>query len=139
MESIVRLAALRISNIKNVADGRIIMPHVYRRELIRKTAEILGIYGQNGSGKTTVIDALYYLHQIMIGEVIPEEIVDYLDVNSDHTKILADFHIYESSFIYEVTYALTLKSWEKSARIVQETLSCAVNDGDKRSNKTVFI
>ena len=71
MESIVRLAALRISNIKNVSDGWIIMPHFYRRELIRKTAEILGIYGQNGSGKTTVIDALYYLHQIMIGEVIP--------------------------------------------------------------------
>lgn len=139
MESIVRLAALRISNIKNVADGRIIMPHVHRRELVCKTAEILGIYGQNGSGKTTVVDTLYYLQQIMIGQAMPDEITDYLDVNSDHTEITADFHIYENSFIYEVTYALALKKQEKTARIVRETLSCAVNDGDKRSNKTVFM
>ncbi len=139
MESIVRLAALRISNIKNVADGRIVMPHVYRRELICKTAEILGIYGQNGSGKTTIVDTLFYLQQIMIGQAVPEEIVDYLDVNSDHTEISVDFHIYARSFVYEVTYALALQRWEKGAKIVRETLSCAVNDGDKRSNKTVFM
>ncbi len=139
MERIVRLAALRISNIKNVADGRIIMPHVHRRELVCKTAEILGIYGQNGSGKTTVVDTLYYLQQIMIGQAMPDEIADYLDVNSDHTEITADFHIYENAFIYEVTYTLALKRWERDVRIVRETLSCSVNDGDKRSNKTVFM
>lgn len=139
MESIVRLATLRLSNIKNVADGQIIMPHVHRKELFCNKAEILGIYGQNGSGKTAIVDTLYYLQQIMIGQTIPDEISEYIDVNSEQAKVFADFHIYEKSLIYEVSYILIIKRQGKSIEIVRETLSCAVNDGDRRRNKTTFM
>lgn len=139
MESIVRLAALRISNMKNVEDGRIVMPHVCHRELFYKMAEVLGIYGQNGSGKTAVVDTLYYLQRIMMGEILPDEIAEYMDVNSEAAEMTADFHIYKGSLIYEVSYFLRLKKGEKGAKIVRETLSCAVNDNEKRSNKTVFM
>lgn len=139
MESIVRLAALRISNMKNVEDGRIVMPHFYHRELFHKTAEVLGIYGQNGSGKTAIVDTLYYLQQIMIGETLSDEIAEYMDVNSEHTEVVADFHIYKDAFLYEVSYFLVLKKKKKGAEILRETLSCAVNENEKRSNKTVFM
>ena len=59
MVKTVRLASIKISNIKNVKDGRIIMPNTYKKRLSDKNAEILGIYGQNGSGKTAVIDTLH--------------------------------------------------------------------------------
>ena len=116
MESIVRLAALRISNMKNVEDGRIVMPHFYHRELFHKTAEVLGIYGQNGSGKTAIVDTLYYLQQIMIGETLSDEIAEYMDVNSEHTEVVADFHIYKDAFLYEVSYFLVLKKKKKEIR-----------------------
>lgn len=139
MESIVRLASLKISNIKNVRSGQIVMPNACRKQLSYKNAEILGVYGQNGSGKTAVIDTMYYLQKIMIGSTLEEELADYIDANDNHAEITADFNIFVDDIIYEVTYKVVLQKNEKRAEISRETLSCAVNKDDSRSNKTVFM
>lgn len=139
MESIVRLASLTISNIRNVRNGQIIMPNTYRKHLSYRNAEVLGVYGQNGSGKTAVIDALYYLHRIMIGHPLEDKIVDYIDAKSDCGEISANFNIFTEDVIYEVSYTIVLQKSEKYAMIVRETLSCAINQGNSRSNKTVFM
>lgn len=128
MERIVRPATLRLMSIKNVTNGQIVMPHAHRKELVCSKAEILGIYGQNGSGKTAVIDALHYLQMIMIGQSIPEELADYMDMNGNQAGIEADFHIGADGFIYEVTYTVAFRRKEKTAEISRETLSMAVND-----------
>lgn len=139
MESIVRLASLKISNIKNVRSGQIVMPNACRKQLSYKNAEILGVYGQNGSGKTAVIDTMYYLQKIMIGSTLEEELADYIDANDNHAEITADFNIFVEDVIYEVTYKVVLQKNEKRVEISRETLSCAVNKDDSRSNKTVFM
>lgn len=139
MESIIRLSSLKISNIKNVRFGQIVMPGTCQKQLAYKAAEVLGLYGQNGSGKTAVIDALYYMQKIMIGSMLEEEISDYIDANSDQAEIMADFNIFAEDIVYEVSYRIILQRSEKRAEIVRETLSCAVNKGDTRSNKTVFM
>lgn len=139
MESIVRLASLKISNIKNVRDGQIIMPNTCRKQLDFRNAEVLGLYGQNGSGKTAIIDTLYYLQGIMIGSTLEEEFADYIDANSSQAEIVADFNIFVEAIVYEVSYKLILQRMEKNVEILRETLSCAINEGDSRSNKTVFM
>lgn len=139
MESIVRLSSLKISNIKNVRTGQIIMPNTCQKQLTYKTAEVLGLYGQNGSGKTAVIDTLYYLQKIMIGSTLEEEIADYIDAGSNQAEIIADFHIFIEAVIYEVSYRIILQKSEDGANIMQETLSCAISKEDSRSNKTVFM
>ena len=59
-EFIVRLSSITLQNIKNVKNGTIFMPMANEKSMSVGSAEILGIYGQNGSGKTAVIDALYF-------------------------------------------------------------------------------
>ena len=76
-EFIVRLSSLTLQNIKNVKKGTVFMPMANEKSLNVGGAEILGIYGQNGSGKTAVVDGLYFLQQIMIGETIDQSISDY--------------------------------------------------------------
>lgn len=139
MESIVRLSSLKISNIKNVRTGQIVMPSTCQKHLTYKTAEVLGLYGQNGSGKTAVIDALYYLQKIMIGSTLEKEIEDYIDAGSDQAEILADFNIFIQAVIYEVSYRIILQKSGDGVNIAQETLSCAISKDDSRSNKTVFM
>lgn len=139
MESVVRLASLKLLNIKNVRNGQIVMPNTCRKQLSYKNAEVLGLYGQNGSGKTAVIDALYHLQRIMIGSALEEDIADYIHANSDQAELDADFYIFAETAIYEVSYKIVFQRKEKQAEIIRETLSCAVNRGDSRSNKTVFI
>lgn len=139
MESIVRLSSLKISNIKNVRVGQIVMPNTCQKHLTYKTAEVLGLYGQNGSGKTAVIDTLYYLQKIMIGSTLDKKVADYIDAASDQAEIIADFNIFIETIIYEVSYKIILQRSGDGANIVRETLSCAINKNDSRSNKTVFI
>ena len=139
MESIVRLSSLKISNIKNVRVGQIVMPNTCQKHLTYKTAEVLGLYGQNGSVKTAVIDTLYYLQKIMIGSTLDKKVADYIDAASDQAEIIADFNIFIETIIYEVSYKIILQRSGDGANIVRETLSCAINKNDSRSNKTVFI
>ena len=139
MESIVRLSSLKIHNIKNVRTGQIVMPGTCRKQIDYKSAEVLGLYGQNGSGKTAVIDVLYYLQSIMIGGTLEEELADYIGANENQAEIAVEFHVFLQAVIYEVGYKITLQRSEKGTEIIRETLSCAVNSGTVRSNKTVFM
>lgn len=139
MKSIVRLTALKISNIKNVRTGQIVMPNTCQKQQSYQNAEVLGLYGQNGSGKTAVIDALYYLQKAMTGSTLEEEIADYMDAGSNQAEIAADFHIFTEMVVYETSYKIVLLRSGRGVNIARETLSCAVNEGDSRSNKTVFM
>ena len=51
-QAVVRLSSLKLTNIKNVKSGIIYMPNTTNKVLSADVSEILGIYGQNGSGKT---------------------------------------------------------------------------------------
>lgn len=139
MESIVRLASLKLVNIKNVKNGTIVLPNTAKRELSAEGAEILGIYGQNGSGKTAIIDTLYFLQKIMTGKELPTEISDYIDASSDTAEIIIDFNIFYGDIVFEVGYHLWLDQNEKGVFINRETLSCAKNENGIRTNKTVFM
>lgn len=139
MGNIVKLASLTLSNIKNVRNGQIVMPNACRKQLTYKNAEVLGIYGQNGSGKTAVIDSLHYLHEIMTGQFLDDEIMNYIDVRERYAEIIAEFNIFAEEVIYEVSYKVKLQKNEKHVEIVRETLNCAIIQEHSRSNKTVFM
>lgn len=125
---IVRLAELKLLHFKNVCEGKISMPNIDSRDLDYKQSEILGLYGQNGSGKTAVVDALYYLQKIMTGESVDEEFINYMDVNSKDTQIEAYFNIFslegmDTEAVYNVAYKIHFQKNSKGkAEILNESL-----------------
>lgn len=139
METIVRVASLKISNIKNVRAGQIIMPNAYKGQLEDRTAEILGLYGQNGSGKTAVIDTLYFLQQIMTGNSLAPELADYVDAAASQAEIAVEFDMYSDTVSCEAGYRIVLQKKEKGVELIRETLSAAKNEDDARSRKVVFM
>ena len=60
-DSHVRIKSMEITNFKNVRHG------IINFENTRKSykASVLGLYGQNGSGKTAVIEALLVLKYLL--------------------------------------------------------------------------
>ena len=66
--SIVRLTGIKLKNFKNVKYGE--LDFCNRRK--EYNASILGLYGQNGSGKTALIEALQILKYLLCGKEIPE-------------------------------------------------------------------
>lgn len=136
---IVRLSSLQLTNIKNVKKGTIYMPNTVNKILSADKAEILGIYGQNGSGKTAIVDALFFLQKVMIGADLDQSLEDYMDMDSDTAEIFADFNLFMNGIVFEIGYRLSLSREEKVVVISRETLSCAKNENGIRTNKTVFM
>ena len=137
---VVRLCSLKLNHIKNVGNGIITMPNTSHKQLNCKKSEILGLYGQNGSGKTAVIDTLYFLQRIMAGASLPDELGDYIDAKDDQAKITADFAVFMDETIYEVSYTVRVRRMmNRSAEILQESLSCARHQAGNRSSKTEFM
>lgn len=115
------------------------MPNTANKILSADKAEILGIYGQNGSGKTAIVDALYFLQKVMIGVDLDQSLEDYMDMDSDTAEIFADFNIFMDGIVFEIGYRLSLSREEKEVIISRETLSAAKNENGIRTNKTVFM
>ena len=68
----VRIESIEIKNFKNVGYGHL----DFEESKKGGRASILGLYGQNGSGKTALIDALELLRLALSGKAIPAYFAD---------------------------------------------------------------
>ena len=64
---IVRIKRTTIKNFKNVKNGTLL----FENSKNNSKSSIVGLYGQNGSGKTALIDSISFLQIILRGAAIP--------------------------------------------------------------------
>ncbi len=79
----IRLKRLTIRNLKNIGTGTLEFPPPDEDG----GASLLGIYGQNGSGKSGVIDALEILKTLMSGRVLRPFCVSLIDTNARSAQL----------------------------------------------------
>ena len=105
--SIVRLTGIKLKNFKNVKYGEL----DFRNHRKEYNASILGLYGQNGSGKTALIEALQILKYLLCGKEIPEDFWDCINVEADHVELQFIFDVFISEFSgkYEAYYEFKMK------------------------------
>ena len=100
-----RLTDLEINGFKNVKNGK--LNFVNKRKAFK--ASVLGLYGQNGTGKTALIDALHILKLLLSGKSIPDEYCNYINVDSQEANLSYRFRIYVSETEnYDVDYEVCL-------------------------------
>lgn len=104
----VRITGISIENFKNVISGQVEL--VNTRKAYRTS--ILGIYGQNGSGKTALIDAILLLKYNLCGQRIPPMFADYIQVDADFAKLRYVFSVKNKECEYEVFYEFCIKKEE---------------------------
>ncbi len=85
----VRLESIRIQDFKNVKYGELSFISGKKSN----TAEIIGLYGQNGSGKTALIDAMSLLKTLFCGKVIDHKLADYIRVGAENSVLTYTFKI----------------------------------------------
>ena len=103
---IVRITNLCIQNFKNVVNGCLSLENP-RKEY---KASITGIYGQNGSGKTSVIEALDLLKNVLCGRSVPSEFADFINIDSEEATLSFEFRIMQESASPAVFYQFSIKS-----------------------------
>jgi AAA15 family ATPase/GTPase len=137
---------ITIKDFKNVANGTLSFENTRKNY----KASILGLYGQNGSGKTALIDAISLLKLALSGLRIPIKFADFINVESEfaHIKYVLKVENPIANCQYDVTYEFKLKkeldettqnveSADKNDEkfrtvIFDEILSCSYDDAETR-------
>ena len=138
---IVRIQRASIKNFRNVESGDIRFPCNYGEDIFAPKADVLGIYGQNGSGKTTFIDALEILKTLLSGQKVGAELSDCISYGQEKAELQFEFSIlklHEGNAVYRrrFIYAAAL-----SKDTIDETIKCVTfsSDPEKTSRlKTIF-
>ncbi len=118
-KSLVRIVETELENFKNVNYGNIKFVNYtnaeYRAEL--KESDINGIYGQNGSGKTAIIEAFDILQHIMSGKTISYDEYEGMFNDKKMMKISTVFYIECAEKKYKARYELLLKRYKEEKKI----------------------
>lgn len=138
-QEIVRLLELKINNIKNVRNGEIDLINYsnIKNNFNLKIGDILGIYGQNGSGKTTVVDAMGILKNILIGEkLILNELIT---IGEENCTLAFKFYIEILQNKYIVDYKIELKKTDKEVTINNEAIKYSFLNEEKWTKNQTLI
>lgn len=129
----ISLTAIELCNVKNVESGKINFssgPHQSR---------VMGIYGQNGSGKTAIVDALACLRDLLRGDSLSLRCTDLIGASSKRASVEVEFEIGPGSAEslgftaelggdiaggkpYTAGYSFSFVSDDGSPRLVSETV-----------------
>lgn len=102
---IVRIEEIEIYNFKNVVHGTL------RFDNPRKNyaASVVGLYGQNGSGKTAMIDAVSLLKLLLSGKRVPDYFSDCINVDAESATIKYSFNVISGKTEYIAVYQLSIR------------------------------
>ncbi len=146
-----RIVNISIENFKNVKKGTLDLEN--RRKDYR--ASIVGVYGQNGSGKTALIDALQVLKLSLCGKAIPEQYADYININAKYSTLKFQFKMQKEKALYDIWYQFSMRKVidesqmeendlegveaKYKAQIFDEILSFSYISDEKKIRKSALI
>lgn len=122
MKEIVRLKSITINGIKNVLNGKVELSEKVESDGHVHSSNIIGIYGQNGSGKTAIIDSLKIIKKAMSGQEIHKKYVKKISLKHDIANLEVEFLIHKDSNLKYIKYILQLQKIENDFNIINEKI-----------------
>ena len=131
-KTIGRLQKIKLKNFKNVKYGEIEI-NSNLEDYFKNTSDLIGIYGQNGSGKSAIVEAMWFIKEIIRGNPLPNNILEYIYKGEKYTKIDLVFSIQNSYSKYELFYDIKIsKENDHSVVISEENLYYKKYDKENR-------
>lgn len=122
---LIRISKLTLKNVKNVGHG----------EITFTDSPLLGIYGQNGTGKSAAVFALDICRQMLSSTPLSPQAADLIAEGSSSMTISCAFKAGKS----EVEYAFTIGRDGKKPVLLSERIALMYRgDGAKRGHRYTF-
>lgn len=136
----VRIKRAELNNFKSVRHGEIVMDCGKQFIPYGTQSDILGLYGQNGSGKTALIEALAILKMLMSGESVPDVYTDCLSINDEPSRLSFAFDLqYKDGQIRELEYSFNLKRVKLTKDEMQERDKDITEDCEQTDRYKVLV
>lgn len=132
----VRIQKAKIKNFRNVVNGEIRFPCNLSTDIFSPNADIIGIYGQNGSGKTTFIHVLNLLKTLISGDSISDNLSDCISVGKDVAEISFEFSILDTVGKQKIK---AFYSADLSRENIVETLKTSYLKGGKWTYRNMVL
>lgn len=136
---IIRIQRIELENFKNIGRGIIENISYKKKNYYEGYGDIVGIYGQNGSGKTAVIESLELFQKIASGEKLPIDIGNFIYKDQEESKLKFVFYIERKDEKFLVYYEIFIKKNENQPQLYGEKLSYSKIINGKRSRKSDII
>lgn len=138
-QNIVRINKITLANFKNVKNGTVDMPSNSNKDVFSRHADILGIYGQNGSGKTSIIEAIRFVQLLLSGEELPADTKEYISKDESECEIDIQFSISEDEQNKIASYHVVLQRQDDTFLISHERLAVTPRKDSGRAAESVLI
>lgn len=137
----IRLLDLTIEHFKNVGRGYVDMPQARAKAYFSQKADVVGLYGQNGSGKTSVIQALRCLGELWQGGSA-KKYASCIQEGEQEASLACTLAMELGSGQWVVRYSVTLRREGQGCRLSRESMEyapCKVTDGKYRPGRFTAV
>ena len=142
MKEFMRIVGITIEGIKNVCHGSIKINATNNKneEDFSKSGSILGIYGQNGSGKSTILEATDILKSVITGKNLPDYVGSMINTTSKKARLEYNFYIEFDDFKGFIDYEFNISLDDNDKYVINhEKLSLKkFEDNEWRRKRILF-
>lgn len=128
-----RVKSVHIKHLKNVKKGEF----KTNSEFAHYEADVIGFYGQNGSGKTAVVEAFSLLKSILNAYTLPMKKEKLIYFKEENVDLQFDFLITNETGEYFVKYQVILQEGTDNLQVIGESLYYKENASGKRYKEII--
>lgn len=129
MSSIIRVANVEVKNLKNVKKGKFGTNSTFDNLEI---ADVVGFYGQNGSGKTAIVEAFNLLKILLETWELPRLSKQLIYFNEKFMELSFDLIVNNHLGEFFVKYEVSMGEGKEKLQVIREKISYRENISKKR-------
>lgn len=137
--NIVKIKKVTVCNLKNVRNGEIVLAVDFHSFM---QSNVVGLYGQNGSGKTTIVDAFSLLKTLISGWISHEKLQSqdkrFITAGEKIASLNFEFLVQNEFGAFFVHYYIAFQEDEERIYTTIEKLSYRENEKGKRTKTLVY-
>lgn len=136
METIIRITEVNIANLKNVKYGNLKMNSRFET---MENPDVVGLYGQNGSGKTALVEGYNLLKSLISGENsnLPKINEHLIYFNEKYLTLNFDFNVKNTLGEFFLKYEVSLVANEEYLIVEKEEVKYRENEYGKKFKSIV--
>ncbi|MGE8001462.1 AAA family ATPase [Lysinibacillus sp. NPDC093190] len=138
--AIIKIKTIKVQNLRNVRHGEIVLAVNFETFF---EANVVGLYGQNGSGKTTIVDAFGLLKALISGWIaeikLPSQEKRLIMAGEDSASIEFEFLVENQFGTFFLNYYVELQEDENRLYTTVERIAYRENEKGKRSKVLINV